>query len=66
MKILRIALHSDIHQVIEMIDLLDRYREALINAYADELSAYQQAQAELAEQDKCLTNRDLFEDLNPF
>ena len=61
MKITRLTTHWEIDQVINLLDMLDEIRQALLYTYQPELQQYQQQQWEKRQQQE-KDNLDLFED----
>ena len=60
MKITRLTSHWKSDQIIDLIDMLDELRDALINTYQQEIDQYHQERWEQQQQE--LDNLDLFDD----
>ncbi len=63
MKTIRLTTHWEIDQIIDILELLDELRDALINAYQQELDQYHQERwAERPQEMDRQDNLDLFDD----
>ncbi len=63
MKITQLTTYWTIDQVIDLLDMLDELREALINTYQQEIDQYHQDQWKERQQQQ-RDNLDLFDDID--